>query len=91
MEWVQIYDPLGSALLSTAAAALPIVLLLVTLAFLERPAYQSALAGLAANPICSKPWADPIAALALIPVILREGWEAVHSSILGCQCSPNSV
>jgi len=48
MEWVQIYDPLGSALLSTAAAALPIVLLLVTLAFLERPAYQAALAGLAA-------------------------------------------
>src|SRR6266576_2327819 len=50
-----------------------------------------ALAGHAANPICSKPWAYPIAALALIPVILREGWEAVHSSILGCQCSPNSV
>src|SRR3989442_3167259 len=48
MEWVQIYDPLGSALLSTAAAALPIVLLLVTLAFLERPAYEAALAGLAA-------------------------------------------
>jgi lactate permease len=48
MEWVQVYDPLGSALLSTAAAALPIVLLLVTLAFLERPAYQAALVGLAA-------------------------------------------
>src|SRR5229473_4651370 len=31
--------------------------------------------------------ADPAAALALTPLILREGWEAVHSSRLGCQCS----
>jgi len=39
MEWVQVYDPLGSALLSTIAAALPIVLLLFTLGILERPAH----------------------------------------------------
>jgi len=48
MEWVQVYDPLGSALLSTIAAALPIVLLLFTLGILERPAHQAALVGLLA-------------------------------------------
>lgn len=46
-----------------------------------------ALAGLVVNAIWNKPWADPVAALALTPLILREGWEAVHSSRLGCQCS----
>lgn len=45
-----------------------------------------ALAGLVVNAVWNKPWADPIAALALTPLILREGWEAVHSSRLGCQC-----
>lgn len=39
-----------------------------------------ALAGLVVNAIWNKPWADPIAALALTPLILREGWEAVQSS-----------
>jgi divalent metal cation (Fe/Co/Zn/Cd) transporter len=46
-----------------------------------------ALAGLVVNAIWNKPWADPIAALALTPLIVREGWEALHSSRLGCQCS----
>ena len=46
-----------------------------------------ALSGLAVNAIWHKPWADPIAALALIPLILREGWEAVHTSRPGCGCS----
>jgi divalent metal cation (Fe/Co/Zn/Cd) transporter len=46
-----------------------------------------ALAGLVINAIWSKPWADPIAALTLTPLILREGSEAIHSSRLGCQCS----
>ena len=45
-----------------------------------------ALTGLAINAICGKSWADPIAALALTPLILREGWIAVHSSKLGCDC-----
>ncbi len=45
-----------------------------------------ALAGLVVNALWNKPWADPLAALALTPLILREGWEAVHSSRLGCQC-----
>ncbi len=35
-----------------------------------------ALAGLAVNAVWKVSWADPIAALALLPLILREGWEA---------------
>jgi divalent metal cation (Fe/Co/Zn/Cd) transporter len=46
-----------------------------------------ALAGLVLNALWNKPWADPVAALALTPLILHEGWEAVNSSRLGCQCS----
>lgn len=46
-----------------------------------------ALAGLVVNAIWHKPWADPLAALALIPLILHEGWDAVHASRLGCGCS----
>jgi lactate permease len=48
MEWVQVYDPLGNAWASTLAAALPIVLLLATLAILEWKAQWAALGGLAA-------------------------------------------
>jgi divalent metal cation (Fe/Co/Zn/Cd) transporter len=36
-----------------------------------------ALAGLAVNAIWRVSWADPIAALALLPLIVREGWEAM--------------
>jgi divalent metal cation (Fe/Co/Zn/Cd) transporter len=46
-----------------------------------------ALVGLVINAIWAKSWADPVAALALTPFILREGWEAVHSSRLRCGCS----
>ena len=46
-----------------------------------------ALSGLAVNAIWDKPWADPVAALALIPLMLREGWQAIHASRLGCGCS----
>jgi divalent metal cation (Fe/Co/Zn/Cd) transporter len=35
-----------------------------------------ALAGLAVNAVWKVSWADPVAALALLPLILREGWEA---------------
>jgi divalent metal cation (Fe/Co/Zn/Cd) transporter len=45
-----------------------------------------ALAGLAVNAIWNKPWADPVAALALTPFILREGWEAIRAARLGCGC-----
>jgi divalent metal cation (Fe/Co/Zn/Cd) transporter len=37
-----------------------------------------ALAGLVINAIWGVKWADPLAALALLPLILREGWEAVQ-------------
>ncbi|MFL6280972.1 MAG: L-lactate permease [Vicinamibacterales bacterium] len=46
--WIQVYDPLASAWLSTAAAALPIVLLLAALGLLEWRAHYAALAGLVA-------------------------------------------
>ena len=35
-----------------------------------------ALAGLAVNAVWRVRWADPLAAVALLPLILREGWEA---------------
>ena len=37
-----------------------------------------ALAGLLLNAVWSARWADPLAAVALLPWILREGWEALH-------------
>jgi divalent metal cation (Fe/Co/Zn/Cd) transporter len=43
-----------------------------------------ALAGLAVNAIWGKSWADPLAALALTPFMLREGWKVSHSSQLCC-------
>jgi lactate permease len=46
--WIQAYDPLGAAWLSTLAAAFPIVLLLVALGILEWRAHIAALAGLLA-------------------------------------------
>ena len=45
MEWTQVYDPLGSAVLSSAMAALPIVMLLGLL-LSGVPAPRAALAGL---------------------------------------------
>jgi divalent metal cation (Fe/Co/Zn/Cd) transporter len=33
-----------------------------------------------ANVIFHAPQADPIAALALVPLIAREGWQAIHAS-----------
>jgi lactate permease len=46
MSWSQRYDPAGSAVLSTLAAALPIVALLGSLAWLRLRAHYAALVGL---------------------------------------------
>src|SRR3982750_4701603 len=46
LPWIQVYDPLGSPWLSTAAAALPIGLLLFALGVLEWRAHLAALLGL---------------------------------------------
>jgi lactate permease len=46
MEWVQVYDPVGNTAISTMLAAVPIVVLLCTLAVLEWKAHWAALAGL---------------------------------------------
>ena len=43
-----------------------------------------ALAGLGANAIWHIHWADPIAALALIPLMVREGWETMKGRACGC-------
>ena len=43
-----------------------------------------ALVGLLTNVIFRAPWADAIAALALVPLIAREGWEAIHASRRCC-------
>lgn len=45
-----------------------------------------ALAGLLANRFFGKSWADPVAALLLVPLVLKEGWEAVRSSTPVCYC-----
>ena len=45
-----------------------------------------ALAGLTTNALFHKSWADPVAALALVPLVVKEGWEAIRASRLGCEC-----
>src|ERR1700674_63507 len=43
-----------------------------------------ALVGLGINAIWRLRWADPIAALVIVPLILREGWEAMNGKSCGC-------
>jgi divalent metal cation (Fe/Co/Zn/Cd) transporter len=43
-----------------------------------------ALAGLVANAFWGITWADPVAALCLIPLVMREGWQALKGR--PCEC-----
>jgi divalent metal cation (Fe/Co/Zn/Cd) transporter len=43
-----------------------------------------ALVGLGINAIWHLKWADPIAALVIVPLILWEGWEAMRGKACGC-------
>ncbi len=43
-----------------------------------------ALVGLGVNAIWHVTWADPVAALVIVPLILREGWEAMRGKACGC-------
>jgi lactate permease len=75
MLWTQIYDPLGSAWLSTLVAALPIVLLLGSLGLLGWSAPKAAVLGL-------------VSALAVAVFVYRMPWQmalaaAVHGACFG--------
>jgi divalent metal cation (Fe/Co/Zn/Cd) transporter len=43
-----------------------------------------ALVGLVSNAVWHVRWADPAAALVIVPLILREGWEAVQGRPCSC-------
>src|SRR5262249_26490115 len=45
-----------------------------------------ALTGLAINVLFHKSWADPAAALLLVPFVIKEGWEAIRTSRLCLDC-----
>ncbi len=45
-----------------------------------------ALAGLLANALFHASWADPIAALILVPLVAKEGWSTMRASRLCCHC-----
>ena len=85
-------SPIGIALLVLAATIMPWLAaqkrqlsITTASAALRADAAESAvcgylavigLAGLVVNAVWKVSWADPVAALALLPLILREGWEA---------------
>jgi divalent metal cation (Fe/Co/Zn/Cd) transporter len=91
---------LGMVVLIVAAIAMPVLArqkrqlsALTASAALRADAAESALcgylsiialAGLVANAFWGVTWADPIAALCLIPLVVREGWQALKGRPCDC-------
>jgi divalent metal cation (Fe/Co/Zn/Cd) transporter len=92
-------SPIGIALLALAAVIMPWLAAqkrrlsaVASSSALRADAAESAvcgylaliaLAGLLANTVWKVAWADPVAALALLPLIGREGWEALRGEPCG--------
>jgi len=95
-------SPVGIVLLIVAAAVMPwlarqkrVLAATTGSAALRADATESALcgylawialAGLVANAWWTLPWADSVAALALVPLIVREGWSALREAKLCHDC-----
>lgn len=91
---------LGIAILIAAAVIMPLLArekrklsAITDSAALRADAVQSqtcgylsliALLGLAANAVCRVAWADPLAALAIVPFVVWEGREAIQGKPCGC-------
>jgi len=91
---------LGIVVLIVAAVAMPLLAqqkrrlsALTASAALRADAAESALcgylsivalAGLVANALWGITWADPVAALCLIPLVMREGWQALNGRPCDC-------
>ena len=91
---------LGIVVLLVAAIAMPVLArqkrqlsALTASAALRADAAESAicgylsliaLAGLVANAFWGITWADPVAALSLIPLVMREGWQALKGRPCDC-------
>jgi lactate permease len=87
--WIQVYDPLGNPWLSTAAAALPIVLLLFTLGVLQWRAHIAALTGLvSAIAVSAFVYSMPVSAVSATALygaaygLLPIGWIVLNAVFL---------
>ena len=70
MSWQQVYDPFGSMVVSTALAAIPVVVMLVCLGFLHMKAHLAAGLGLLGNSLGGSPRAPQPASpeIAFLPL-----------------------